>query len=35
MFATKLHHTAGHAGIQALGDIDLCIPLWTQAVSMN
>ena len=28
MFATKLYYTAGHAGIQAFGDIDLCIPIW-------
>jgi len=28
MFATKLHYTAGHAGINAFGDIGLCIPLW-------
>jgi len=28
MFATKLYYTAGHAGIQVFGDIDLCIPIW-------
>ena len=28
MFVTKLYHTAGHAGINAFGDIGLCIPLW-------
>ena len=28
MFVTKLYYTAGHAGIHALGDIGLCIPIW-------
>ena len=28
MFTTKSHHTAGHAGINAFGDIGLCIPIW-------
>ena len=28
MFATKLYYTAGHAEINAFGDIDLCIPIW-------
>jgi len=28
MLATKLYYTAGHAEIQAFGDIDLCIPIW-------
>jgi len=28
MFATKLYYTAGHAGINAFGDIGLCIPIW-------
>jgi len=28
MFATKLYYTAGHAGINAFGDIDLCISIW-------
>ena len=28
MFVTKLYYTAGHAGIHALGDIDLCIQIW-------
>jgi len=28
MFATKLHYTAGHAGINAFGDIGLYIPIW-------
>jgi len=28
MFVTKLYYTAGHAGIHAFGDIDLCIPIW-------
>ena len=28
MFATKLYYTAGHAEIQAFGDIGLCILLW-------
>ena len=28
MFATKLYYTAGHAGINAFGDIGLCISVW-------
>jgi len=28
MFVTKLLYTAGHAEINAYGDIDLCIPIW-------
>jgi len=28
MFVTKLYYTAGHAGINAFGDIGLCIPIW-------
>ena len=28
MLATKLYYTAGHAEIQAFGDIGFCIPIW-------
>jgi len=28
MLVTKLYYTAGHAEIQAFGDIDLYIPIW-------
>jgi len=28
MFTTKFYYTAGHAGINAFGDIDLCVSIW-------